>query len=774
MVRLWILALPLPGLAQDFAATPVLQGLSLEDAIAALEDAGLTVFYSSDLVKPAMQVGRQPSGQDLRELLRSILAPFELTIRTGPGDSVMIVSGATGGALGVEKLEPDGASLEPVIPQPAIEEIIVAASQYEFVRAIDAAAVRLTNSDIEYLPDLGDDALRAVHRLPGTATNGLSARANVRGGEAGETLVRFDALRLYDPFHLENFQSIFSTVDPRVVSTMDVYTGGFSAIFGDRMSSVVDVASLAAPAPRYHELAVSFFNSSALTAGTFDDDKGEWLGSIRRSNLDLLYNAFSPQPERPRYIDGFARLSHQLNSALRVSFNTLYFEDDIVLSDDLDSEERASSSDQDRYVWLRFDHTPASALTGVTLLSRTSLSGDRSGVSNKEGISAGVLEDRRSFTIHSLQSEWSLRVSEMLLLQFGGSVGRSRGTYDYRDEVQFDLLFDTAGAPGALSRARAAHVAPRGDQYSLYGSLRYRPTQRLTADFGIRWDKQTLDPSRSDSIGPRLGLRYRLAPGTYLRASWGRFHQAQSINELQVTDGIEHFYAPQRSDHAVMGLEHDFPNGINLRIEAYDKEMRRLRPRYESLLNPLTLLPELAPDRIAIAPSAASARGVELAISGSLDNPFRWWAGYTWSRATDSVAGADVLRSWDQTHAVSGGMNWKTAKWDVGFALAYRSGWPTTPVRFDPGDAIPLVVSGPRNSARVDFYRSVDLRLTRTFDIQRGRLSAFLELNNAFGRSNQCCFEYQVELDDAGDPLLELSHLHYLPLIPSIGFVWSF
>jgi hypothetical protein len=31
-----------------------------------------------------------------------------------------------------------------------------------------------------------------------------------------------------------------------------------------------------------------------------------------------------------------------------------------------------------------------------------------------------------------------------------------------------------------------------------------------------------------------------------------------------------------------------------------------------------------------------------------------------------------------------------------------------------------------------------------------------------------------VEFDDAGDPLFELAHLHYMPLIPSIGLVWTF
>ena len=68
------------------------------------------------------------------------------------------------------------------------------------------------------LPDLGDDPLRAVARLPGVASSDFSAKANMRGGETDETLFRFDGLRLQNPFHLKDFQSVFSTIDPSVIS----------------------------------------------------------------------------------------------------------------------------------------------------------------------------------------------------------------------------------------------------------------------------------------------------------------------------------------------------------------------------------------------------------------------------------------------------------------------------------------------------------------------------------------------------------------------------
>jgi len=652
-----------------------------------------------------------------------------------------------------------------------LEEITVAASQYQLSRSASATHTLLTSEDIDYLPDFGDDALRAVNRLPGTTTNGVSARTNVRGGEVGETLVRFDSLRLYEPFHLKEFQSIFSTLDPRVVNSMDVYTGGFPAAFGDRMSSVIDVASLRVPEDRYTEVALSFFNTSILSTGRFASGDGEWVASIRRSNLDLLFDAYSDQTGQPGYADAFAKLSYSLNNRLRITGNYLYFVDDTELRD-VDLSREAHAEGEDRYLWLRLDHTPNDAVNGTTLIAQSKFTNDRNGFTAEPGVSTGTLEEHNSFTIESVQSDWTWKPNERFFFQVGGNVAHTDGRYDYQDEVSFDILFDVPGAATETERTRDIQVSPSGNQYALYASMRYSLTPRLTTDIGLRWDKQTLDPEHSDTVGPRLGFRYQLADRTYLRASWGRFYQSQGINELQVADGVEQFFAPQRSDHTVIGIEHDFLSGLNLRVEAYDKDMSTLRPHYENLLNSLILLPELMPDRVRISPATARARGVELFLSQQLQQPLTWWLGYSYSWVEDHIDGEDVLRSWDQTHAVTAGLNWDTPKWNLGLAIAYRSGWPTTPAELQASSGdVPIAGTSGRNTDRLDFYRSLDFRLTRKLDIQGTSLDVFVEVTNLANRNNPCCVEYEID-DETGE--FETKTLDYLPLIPSVGFVWRF
>lgn len=296
-------------------------------------------------------------------------------------------------------------------------------------------------------------------------------------------------------------------------------------------------------------------------------------------------------------------------------------------------------------------------------------------------------------------------------------------------------------------------------------------TARITADLGLRWDRQTLDPSGSDPWSPRVGVRYHVGAHTDLRASWAQAFQSQNIDELQVSDGATGFFRPQPTDHFVVGLEHQYDNGVALLAELYDKRIAHPRPRYENLLNTLTLLPELKPDRVLVAPVRARARGLEVFLQRKDAGPLSWWLGYSWSSINDEIGGADVARSWDQTHALSAGLNWTPNKWNLSLAFIYRSGWPTTRVALAASGATPVAVAGPRNAERLHSFASADLRVARRIDLDHSSLSMFIEVSNFLGRANQCRTAYEI---DDQTQALELAPRNYLPLIPSLGVLWQF
>jgi hypothetical protein len=150
-----------------------------------------------------------------------------------------------------------------------------------------------------------------------------------------------------------------------------------------------------------------------------------------------------------------------------------------------------------------------------------------------------------------------------------------------------------------------------------------------------------------------------------------------------------------------------------------------------------------------------------------------WWASYSWSKVTDRVDNEDVSRGWDQTHAVSAGVDWDTPKWNASFALAYRSGWPTSEVALDNSGETPVVIVLERNGDRMDVYRSLDVRLARKIELARSSLALSFELTNMLGHRNPCCVEYEIG-DENDDGSLVLDPLDYLPRIPSIGVLWKF
>ena len=751
-----------------------LEGLPLEQALEALQAEGLALVYSSDLVQPWMRVAESPFSSDPSEALTEILAPFELAARPGPAGSVLIVrADATVNAAGAD--EPAGAQTRAELappPIPSIEEIVVAASQFQLARSVGESVTLLSSEDIEYMPDLGDDVLRRMTRLPGVVSDSVSARSNVRGGETRETVVLFDGLRLYDPFHLKDFNSVFSAIDPRIVSSMDIYTGGFPATFGESLSGVVDVTSLEPPERQYNEVTFSFFNTSVLSSGYIGDgvDDGAWVASIRRGNLDLLHETSEKHVGRPTYEDAYAKVAFPLNDRLRLTANLLFMGNDIFVAEH-DGDHQGRVQGVDKYFWVRLDHDPRSVWRGTTLVARTQLSNDRSGHTRLSGISSGWLDDRRKTILYAVRSDWSAALNDRVLVRFGGLLGRMKGRYAYADEVAFDVLVDYPGAPNTRERARQFQLNPVGNQSALYGSVRVLPSDRLALQFGLRWDRQTLSPRGEDMLAPRFGVRYRLADRLYLKGSLGRFYQAQAIHEVQLQDGVQRYFPPQRADHAVIGLERDFRSGLRLRLEAYYKGMNDLRPRYGNLLNSLVLVPELKPDRIRIAPEEAGARGLELFLDQRLGSALTWWAGYSWSRVTDRIDGRRQPRSWDRTHALSAGLSWDTDRWNIGSAVALHTGWPTTPVALGGGGAI--VALAERNSGRIGHYGSVDLRITRKFQRRRSSGSVFLELTNVFDRSNPFSWEYEL-VRGANGNALRLDTLHTLPRVPSLGVIWSF
>jgi hypothetical protein len=659
----------------------------------------------------------------------------------------------------------------------AIETIAVSASRYEILRELAASRFMLDQRTIQNMPDVGEDPIRVTQRLPGAAASGASAKTHFRGGEESEIGILLNGHPLFDPFHIRDYQSVFSAIDARAIEGVEVYTGGFPVRFGDRMSGLVLMESLDALRPRHTEIGVSIFNTSLLTAGSSADRR--WVFSARRGNLDLVMDKKFGQPN---YYDVFGDMEFDFSADASLSINALYADDQvqIVTETDPDEIEQVTSRTRNAQFWLQLKNRWSSELSSKTVLSAVSFHNLRAGSLNDFAKIVGNVYDDRDVQQYGFRQDFSWTRSDTHLVQWGLHGNYSDASYTYRNQAEYyylQRLYPGRDQPTSSDLA----AAPRGSNYSLYFSDRWKVSPRTVLEWGMRWDDQTYTDLPSDAqLSPRFSLMHGITPKTELRFSWGRYYQAQGVNDLQIEDGITNFWPAQQADHLIAGIQTLIRDRYSLRLEAFYKDMSHVRPRFENLYNPLGVIPELQPDRIRLDPASAQSSGVEISIERST-GPRNWWASYTLSRATDRINGKDQLRSWDQRHAGQAGISWSGQNWDVSFAASLHTGWPVTLLELvengvdASGEPVLGVLPGPRNAERLHTFGSLDFRVNRKWQLRRSELAAFLEITNLSNRQNQCCYDYDLAVDEqTGQDYLERSDDHWLPLMPAIGILWEF
>lgn len=763
VVALLMCALPGTSCAEPRA------GQLLRDALLELNARGAALVFSSELVGPRMRVKRTPRPAPPLETAREILAPYglELSRAPGPVPRWLVVRAPT---------EPDGEpDREPPAPPqptraeaPVIEEVLVTAGRYRIYG--DDAAAEFDHDEVDRLPHLADDLMRAIGRLPAVATEDFSARINLRGGTREETAVYLDGLELTDPFHLKDLQGALSIVDSNLIDRVDVLPGGFPAVYGDEASGIVRVQTLPPPERPVHSVGVSFVNAFVNTRGAFADGGG-WLVSLRRGYLDWLFQLVDTGSGEftPRYLDFLAKVERELGDRHGLAAHVLAARDDLEYFDN--SEDSTTEGHTDTlFLWARLSSRWSESLSSETVLWRNIVDRERLAVVNDPGDIAAVLGDLREIETLGLRSDWQWRLDDGWTVGFGLEATDRRVDYDYA----LSAVTITPGFPGRPPIDRRTLTTIDGATLGLYASVR-KQLGPLAVEFGARRDRESYTGLDQTVWSPRLNLRYDLGPDTKLLAAWGDYHQFQPIEALQVEDGIEHFFPALLAEHRTLGFEHHFDAELSLRADVYRKRYRNLRPRFVNLFDSYEAIPEAEPDRYRVDATSAAAHGIEVTLKRRPGSALSWWVSYTYSKVEDRVGGADVPREWDQPHALSAVLNWQGARWNFNLASSWHRGWPRTDavvgVVDTPDGESPGIAPGARNAGRYEDYLRVDARASRNLKLKRGEFTYFLELYNVFDTGNACCID---EAELLPGPTLLLREENWLPRVPSFGFTWTF
>jgi hypothetical protein len=389
------------------------------------------------------------------------------------------------------------------------------------------------------------------------------------------------------------------------------------------------------------------------------------------------------------------------------------------------------------------------------------------------------VDSRTEFEFAGLRQDWEWVLAPDHLLRFGADIREYHADYDYRRQSAILDPILTGGPP--LDTSTTVIADADGRRLSGYLAYRFRVADRLTTELGVRAAEYRYPDIGTQSItDPRLNVALSVGGSTELRAGWGRVSQGQGLEELQVEDGVSQFFPPEHAEHRVLGMHHRFGAGWTLRAEVYEKRYDDLRPRFENLFSPIELIPEAEADRIRIDASSARTRGVELSLKRAPGQRLSGWLSYVYAEADDAEGEDWIPRSWDQRHAVSWGINYAGARWNWTLTGLHHTGWPTTALGASlvpqPDGSVRLVPEfGPRNGERLGSFSRIDVRGSRTVQLDSGRLSFFVEVYNLLNRDNPCCVdEFAISVDPGGNVTVTPDVDNWLPIIPSFGIQFEF
>jgi len=313
-----------------------------------------------------------------------------------------------------------------------------------------------------------------------------------------------------------------------------------------------------------------------------------------------------------------------------------------------------------------------------------------------------------------------------------------------------------------------------GRQLAAFVSDRRRLADNLILELGLRFDENEVVDSTH--LSPRLNLVWSPSARRVVRFAAGRYYQSQRANELRAGDGEVTFDRDESSTQYVLGFDTELSNGLQLRAEAYLREIDDPATRYENLIDPVTRVPEAEIDRVRISPDESESTGVEVLLRRR-SRRFDWWASYSYSRTEDQIDSATVPRGFDQPHSLVGTMTSNLGEhWVLSATGKARSGWPVTPFELEiiEGPEGQRVTSsfGPLYSRRLENYFRLDLRVARTWRTRRAEVELWLTVLNAGNRANPRGFS--VSVPRTADTELHIGRADWLPRAATAGLSWRF
>ena len=669
----------------------------------------------------------------------------------------------------------------------SLSEITVTPGAFTFLKNISVAQQTLSKEEIDNM-SFGEDVYRAITRIPGLSSNDFSSTFRVRGGERDEVLVTLDGMKLFEPFHIKDIGGgAISIVDAAVIGGADVYTGGFGAEYGDKMSAVFKLESIT---PSFDKntlsASISMMNARLMTKGNFNEGKGDYIVSARRGYLDLILGIVGKDDLKPVYYDIYTKVGYKLSDKHKLTVNMLYAGDKFTVKDDEDTVRTSYSNNS---IWMNLNSVWNNDLFSRSTFYFNHYNQERftRSYDDESNMLQFEVNDNRKFDLFGFKQDWQYNINSDMLVKFGYDISRTISDYDYHNWYLIDII-NTENEVEQSVFSRSEDMAPSGNKLGSYLSLKVGFGYDIFGEFGVRYDANSY--AKDDLISPRINLSYSLTDRTFLRLGYGYFYQTQNIQDIRIENGELGFQSAELAKHYVAGFEHIFENGVSLRLEAYLKKLSNLKPSYRNFENDIEMFPEVLNDKITVYIDNSESKGLELFLKYDKGGMIGAWGSYCYSQSNDFIkritdaSGSERLvnkelpRPFDQRHTINLDLNIRPGNnWHINFAWQYRTGYPFTdkvlvPVVNGEGETSYKKVNEDYLSSKYPAYHRLDMRISKYFDTDYGVFNVFIECLNLYAHDNIRTYSWKIG-GDSDNPEIIKKKRTWFPLIPSIGIRWD-
>jgi hypothetical protein len=656
-----------------------------------------------------------------------------------------------------------------------LEEIVISPSTFE-ISTVEATPLTLGKDEILHSPNMGKDIYRTLRTLPGVANNDYSAKARIRGGHSEEAAVYLDNFLINDAFHLDEVDGSFSIFNTDYIDELKVLTGGYNARYTDRMSGVVDVrTSDRLEADRY-KLSIDLLNASFLVQKRVNDKLGVFFNA-RRGYLDFLLRDMGTGDAavEPRFSDLWSKITYKANLKNSMSFNFLLGRDKFSLSilDDLDGNLVFENTRNNINAWVNWKWFPSERFDAITTVGYQDTGRDAV-FTFLENITKDNLDKNRTKTF-VLTNNSNYHLNEFSDIEFGTELKYFNSDYRYREERY--AVF-TSTPENIMTESLDIDNSFTGYTAAFFAQYNVRLWNKLSVQPGIRTSSQSF--SKPMKVAPRIALSYDITPSLTTRWAYGIYNQPDSYYRLRSSQFQEDPYDLNGKVSHYTGALTFSTRRINAMLNVYYKKYDQLFDDYRyEFFNRLGGVSVLD---IPFNTTSGYSQGAEIMVRYNYGKASMLSVAYAYSKnRIRNAAGEETFRDFDRPHTVIVNNIFRLPQhWNISIMWSFHSGDPYTPINVDfihyrpeHESVVLFYEAGIKNSGRLPSFRSVDVRVEKTWFLGKNQLSAYINFINLFDHENIKGYWWFAEQRPNGSVVFERENQLNIPSFVSPGLSFT-